>query len=73
MLQEVYKLLKTPILVLFILSYNLISFLSVMNVRITKEANAYQNANVAAESVITLYTNGPAIESASLCMGASCP
>ena len=44
-----------------------------MNVRITKEANTYQNANVAAERVITLYTNGPAIESASLCMGASCP
>jgi len=33
--------------------------------------STYQNANVAADRVITLYTNGPAIESASLCTGAS--
>lgn len=31
-----------------------------------REANPYQNANVAADRVITLYTNGPAIASASL-------
>lgn len=41
------------------------------NGKTTKEANTYQNANVAAERVITAYTNGPAIESASLCIGAS--
>lgn len=31
-----------------------------------KEINAYQKANVAADKVIMLYTNGPAIKSASL-------
>jgi hypothetical protein len=41
------------------------------NGKTTKETNTYQNANVAAERVITAYTNGPAIESASLCIGAS--
>jgi hypothetical protein len=41
------------------------------NGKTTKELDTYQNPNVAAERVITLYTNGPAIESASLCMGAS--
>lgn len=33
--------------------------------------SAYQNANVAADRAIMLNTNGPAIESASLCTGAS--
>lgn len=33
----------------------------------------YQKANVVAERVIILYTKGPAIESASLCIGASWP
>lgn len=33
----------------------------------------HQKANVAADNDITLYTKGPAIESASLWTGASCP
>lgn len=38
-----------------------------------KKQTPYQKANVAADRVIMLYTNGPAIASASLCTGASCP
>lgn len=53
-----------------ILKESLIAFTVLGN---SKQANAYQKANVTADKVITVYTNGPAIVSTSRCIGASWP